>query len=516
VSSYKLARRSFLRGCGGSAALMLPLLRSMEARAQGMPAPRRLLILHHCQGSPIDLWRPAASATTATFTLPANSAPFAPLQSKMVMIDGLNLVTASLQTTGIDGGQNTSEGGMVALMTGAPTLGKVGQQDHCAGGPSIDQILLDRSPLLGGALSPSPTKTPFGSLQLAADVRSARDEVAPRVMSYRSPTGNADISKARQPLSPETQPLAAFNQLFAGPLPPGTDTSAALARELSVLDFMRGDLKRLRALAPASEKDRIDVHASAIQDLEASIRQTLAPRPSVCATPAPPAMFPTTTGKQTGPGGDYTTLSGVDYYDPAAPDSHPHQVLGQTHLALIKAAFLCDLTRVATFSWSSATSWVVFPATFDGATLFSGGSSPHYPPLGSNDAGAVAWWTAIDRFYAQQSSLAIQDLAAATDLDGNRLLDNTIVVYVSEVSRRWDHDQRNMPLLVFGGKNTGLKGGTFLKISDGPLPAQTGNVATGNRPFNDFWLALAPAFGVDLRTLGAAKQFTGPLPGLFV
>ena len=70
-----------------------------------------------------------------------------------------------------------------------------------------------------------------------------------------------------------------------------------------------------------------------------------------------------------------------------------------------------------------------------------------------------------------------------------------------------------MPLVVFGGKNTGLKGGTFLKVADGPLSSQTG-AATGNRPFNDFWLALAPAFGVDLRSLGAANQFTGSLPGL--
>ena len=513
--SYKIARRSFLRGCGGSAALMLPLLRSMEARAQGMPAPKRLLILHHCQGSPLDLWRPTASATTQTFTLPANSAPFAPLQSKMVMIDGLNLVTASQQASA-NSGQNTSEGGMVALMTGVPTLGMIGQQDHCAGGPSIDQILLDASPVLGGALSASPKKTPFGSLQLAADIRSTRDEVAPRVLSYRAPIANPNLALARQPLFSETQPLNAFNRLFGGAAPAGT--APTLARELSVLDFMRSDLARLRTLAPSTQKDRLDVHADAIQQLESAIRQTLSGSPSgVCAPPASPPTFPTTPGKQGPSSTDYTTLAGVDYYDPADSNNHPHQVLGQTHLALIKAAFLCDLTRVATFSWSSATSWVVFPGTFDGATLmFSGSSSssPHYPPLSSNSPDEIAWWTAIDRFYAQQSSLAIQSIAAATDVDGNSLLDNTIVVYVTELSRRWDHDQRNMPLLVFGGKNTGLKGGTFLKITDGPLASQTG-ASTGNRPFNDFWLALAPAFGVNLPSLGATNQFTGPLSGLF-
>ena len=39
--------------------------------------------------------------------------------------------------------------------------------------------------MLGGPTQTS--KTTFGSLQLAADVRSDRDEVAPRVLSYRPP-----------------------------------------------------------------------------------------------------------------------------------------------------------------------------------------------------------------------------------------------------------------------------------------------------------------------------------------
>ncbi len=517
MTSYKVARRSFLRACGGSAALMLPLLRSMEARAQGASAPRRLLILHHCQGSPLDQWRPNASATTQTFTLPANSAPFAPLQSKMVLIDGLNLVTATTgqDTTGNHGGQNTAEGGMVALMTGVPTLGSTGQQDHCAGGPSIDQILLDRSPVLGGALSSSPTKTAFGSLQTAADVRSSRNEVAPRVMSYRPPLAKTDPALARQPLFSVTQPLSTFQQIFGGALPPGMDAASTLAREMSVLDFMRSDLKRLRALAPASQKDRLDAHASAIQQLEATIRQTVGGVPGACTTPAAPSSFsPTSTGTQTSTGVS-TSISGVDYYVANDPTNHPHQALGQAYLALIKAAFLCDLVRVATFSWSSATSWVVFPGTFDGATLPGNPqSAPHYEPLSATDSGTTAWWTAIDRYYAQQSSLAIQAMAAATDLDGNSLLDNTLVVYVTEESRRWDHDMRNVPLAVFGGKNTGLAGGTFLKITDGPLPSLTG-ATTGNRPFNDFWLALAGSFGVPLTSLGAATQFTGALPGVF-
>jgi hypothetical protein len=90
------------------------------------------------------------------------------------------------------GGANTSEGGTVALMTGVPTLGLVGQQDHCAGGESIDQLFLDQSPVLGGAGALMSNRTPFGSLQLAADVRSSRDEVAPR-----APAG-ADAGQLRR------------------------------------------------------------------------------------------------------------------------------------------------------------------------------------------------------------------------------------------------------------------------------------------------------------------------------
>ena len=67
--------------------------------------------------------------------------------------------------------------------------------------------------MLGGPNFANPT--PFGSLQLAADGRSARDEVAPRVLSYFPPAiGVSDPAVARQPRYPETSPLNAYNRLF--------------------------------------------------------------------------------------------------------------------------------------------------------------------------------------------------------------------------------------------------------------------------------------------------------------
>ncbi|MEO8900384.1 MAG: DUF1552 domain-containing protein [Polyangiaceae bacterium] len=532
MSSYQVSRRSWLRAAGGSAAVLLPLLRSIEARAAGTKAPLRLLIIHHPLGTAPGLttWVPQAAATTTNFTLPLESAPFAPLQSQMVMVDGLNLITATKSTTNSNSGQNTHEGGIVAMMTGVPTLGVHGQQDHCAGGASVDQLLLAQSAVLGGPKTASPT--PFGHLSLAADIRSDRDEVAPRVLSYNAPITNSDINLARQPIYAETQPLNTYNRIFGSAMPPGTNSAALLSQKLSVLDFMRGDLARLNTLVPSSEKDRLAAHAVAIQSLEASLRQSYGTQMSSasCSKPAVPPSFTTVgetgSGKIGGISSASSNLSGEDYYPAiagctasASSSCHAHQDVAVNQLRMIKAAFACDLVRVATFMYSAGTNWVVFPSTFQGATISSaalgnnGQSTPHHPPSHTNDAPTHAWLNQINQFYSTLTSQMLQEFATTPDVDGNMLLDNTIVVYVTEVARAWDHNQQNMPILVFGGKNTGVNGGTYLKVTGGSLPGQNGG--SGNRPFNDLWLALAPKFGVNWTSLGAKTQYTGPLSGIF-
>ena len=532
MSSYKMARRAFLRGAGGAAVLLSPILRRIEANAQGMAAPLRLMIIHHPLGtqhkgpaSAVDLWRPTPNnVSSTTFTLPQNSAPFEPLRAKMAMVYGLNIVTQSQVPGGNNGGLNTHEGGVVAVMTGVPTLGPIGTQDHAAGGASIDQIFLDQSPILGGNNSPSASKTTFQYLALAADIRSDRDEVAPRVLSYRpplpltQPSSEAGRAAARQPLFPETEPLNVYNRMFRSVLSSNGDPAVAaakLAQQESVVDFIRGDLSRMRTLVPASETSKLDAFATSIQQLEASIRLSLIS--NGCSQPVMPESFAMNGGGATGmsaPMGG-SQLKGVDYYDPGDPNNHPHQRLGMQQLSMIRAAFQCDYARVATFMWSAGTNWVVFPSAFQGAalpTLSQSASSPHHPPSHTTSVDVMAWLAQLDTWYAQQSSAAIQAMDQITDFDGNTLLDNTVVVYLSEIGRAYDHDQKNVPLLVFGGKNTRIRGGQYLKITDGPLTSLES--VSGNRPWNDMWLALAPIFGVNLTSLGNQNQWTGPLPGL--
>jgi len=68
--------------------------------------------------------------------------------------------------------------------------------------------------------------------------------------------------------------------------------------------------------------------------------------------------------------------------------------------------------------------------------------------------------------------------------------------------------------VLFGGGNLGIKGNRFIRVSDGPLPSLPNAKTSGNRPMNDLWLSLAPAYGVNMPTLGDKTQYTGPIPGL--
>ena len=154
--------------------------------------------------------------------------------------------------------------------------------------------------MLGGPTQTN--KTMFGSLQLAADVRSDRDEVAPRVLSYKA----ADRRDGHRPAAAaplrgdaaaqRVQPRVRRHACRPEPIP-----QKLLAQKLSVLDFMRKDLARMQTLIPSTEKDRLANHAIAIQQLEASLRQTygMMPNTSVCMKPAmPPTYANTSTGKQ--------------------------------------------------------------------------------------------------------------------------------------------------------------------------------------------------------------------------
>ena len=135
-----LTRRRLLQGLGASAALspLLPLLHS--ASAQEATFPQRLILFWTPHGTVYDSWRP--TGTESAFTLGPILQPLAPFQSRLCVLDGLDIthsaVPAPPHTEGI---------GLVwtGSNLGAGTRFMTQEFPHdWVEGPSVDQVVATR------------------------------------------------------------------------------------------------------------------------------------------------------------------------------------------------------------------------------------------------------------------------------------------------------------------------------------------------------------------------------------
>jgi hypothetical protein len=123
------------------------------------------------------------------------------------------------------------------------------------------------------------------------------------------------------------------------------------------------------------------------------------------------------------------------------------------------AALTCDLTRSVVLQ------------------LGRGGSDATYPWLGLNDnhhgwthsapgdAGMIANATKLSTWFSEQVLYLLQQLASVKEGDGT-LLDNTILLWSTEVAEGESHSYMNMPYVLAGGGGGKLRPGRYLKYSN--------------------------------------------------
>ncbi|MET0343923.1 MAG: DUF1552 domain-containing protein [Polyangiales bacterium] len=471
--TYRLKRRNFLAGLSAVGAYGLGhwLLRA-EAVAQGTPTPKRLLVVHHPVGTVRPNWTCSGSETN--WTLSRILKPFEPVKSHMVVLDGIDIIAR-----GVGGGH---EQGTVVMMTGVRTrelYPQNGGDDPKAAGPSIDQRLLSMSKSLKGP--------PIASLQVSCDDRVDVAEVSTRRLSYSGPGA---------PMAPYLVPHLTYERVFSTLMPGGSAATDSLRRaraeQKSVLDFSLGDLAKIRALAPASERALLDAHEAALRELEKEFDGAGLKDAASCGVATkPPVLKPFNDSAANRIGnGNYVTTNA------ATSDEALHEQIGMLHFAVIKAAFACDLTRVATFQWSPGTNHVSFKGMYPNQP----NTIKMHHPLSHdfNDRNVPEFLTKIDTWYSERTSRMLQQLLATPDVNGGNLLDNTFVPYVTEVARA-DHSWTDAPFVVFGGKGVRLQGNRLKKYQP-------------RRPLNDMWLACAAALDVpQLTTLGESGMYTRPL-----
>ncbi len=270
---------------------------------------------------------------------------------------------------------------------------------------------------------------------------------------------------ANQPLFPEVRPDVAVQNIFGSAVTGGAEAIARQQqRHKSVLDLIAKDLGALHSQVPASERPKLDANLAAIQQLESQI----AGGSSGGQTCVVPMVPPRITGLP------------ADAQPGVRIDAIDQTLVAKEQLNTIKVAFQCDLIRTATFTYGHANSDLQFGAILDNfGTLLGFHDISHL-----TDSVAVDQLAAADTYFSQQLAAFLLDLKSTPESDGSSMLDNTLVVYFSDVSIGNNHDWRRMPVIFFGGKSLGLNRGQWLDMH--------------GRYMNDIWASTIAAFGVSL------------------
>lgn len=511
MTSYRVRRRAFLASLGGAIGLEA-LLSGLEASAEGTPPPARLLVIHWPLGTLRQRFLPTPTGVNDGFTISPLLEPFeaAGLHQDMSVLYGLGHPFRA-----VGGGGN--EAGTVFAVTGIDSPGtrqNGGESDDAvAGGPSFDQIFLKHVAQL--------RRPGVGFVNAIADARVFSNETSTQCLSYgyetrmipaMTPAGV--IIEEHVPLLPEKQPLLLYNQLFSSMAPgaPTDEALRALRLRKSVLDSALTELGRLRTLAPASERDKLDIHADAIRKLELQLQGQLdGPIKNACV--APPAPDAALTAKS----GSYQI-----HQDPVAvEDASLAQSVGKLHAAVIRAAFQCDLVRVASLMWCPGTNHTAFAGMnpYDQQASYEMGSF-HYrvfesnffsgaPPANASiNSYVYETLTGMFKWLNQQTADVLAELKAAKDIFGGSVLDSTIAPYVTDQAQPTD-ERSPLPALLLGGRALGMQGGKFLSF--------LGAV----RSHNDLWLTVAQALlkSNDPMTVLAGEKFATrsakPIAGLW-
>jgi hypothetical protein len=433
-----LGRRAFLGSAG--AACTLPFLDPILASADDA-SPSRLLIVHRPCGTVLEDFFPTSNDPT-NFEMSPILASVAPFKEDMVILGN---VTCPRDTAWF-GDQHSA--GIIAMMSGRRFMSIPGTdastdpnaKNIVSADITIDQLLMNQSPYFQGTAIPSIQSTAFrpGSVGLPSF----------KVMSYSGPN---------EALFPESRADLLFDRFFGGSLAGLSEEEIARIRAErgSILDFMSADLARLQTIVPASELPKLEAHLEGIRGLEMALDSA-----NAGANCEPPTL---------------QALPNVP--DGITVDEAQHFAVATNQLNLIRSAFSCDITRVATFSYAHGNSDLRFSNIVDDF----GKNTGHHSI--SHDTTAIPQQGVIDRLYTEHLSNFLADLKAIPEGDGN-LLDHTLVVFLNECAIGNTHSIEQMPVVLFGGKCRGLVGGRYLDF--------------GGRYMNDIWAAVAQAYGVEL------------------
>lgn len=449
VLRSRLNRRQLLVGAGGLT-VALPLLRSIGAEAQTLSPPKRLLLMYTPNGVIPDAWWPVAGGTETAFELGPIHQPLAPFKNRLVLFSGVDLDVAR---SGPGGLHQRGIGGLFTgqrLQEGTQFVDGCGQTAGWASGISVDQEVARHSG----------QGTLFASLELG--VRALDNDVQGRI-SYAG---------AGRPLPPMNNPRDVYDRLFSMLGPAEGTMDELLLRRRSVLDTVQAQFSSLSTRLSKEDRVVCEAHLELVRDVERRLTQG-------------------GTGEGTGSTNSCQAPARPMILDPASEQDMP--LIADLELDLLAMAFACDLTRVASFTISTALNRIRYPF------LDSLGEGHNLSHSGPSDENAKNERIRRQTWHAGRLAYFLGRLAQFQEPDGTTVLDNTLVLWGNEVSLGYTHAHTNIPFLVAGG-SWHFRTGRHLSFT---------NVSHAN-----LLVSVLNAMGVPASTFGLPEFCTGPLAGL--
>jgi Protein of unknown function (DUF1552) len=479
TSKNRINRRTLLRGVGG-VAIGLPFLSAMlrpgRSHAQDT-TPTRLIVFYSPGGTLLDQWRPTGSEKS--FSLQPMMSPLSPFLDRLVFVDGVDLAITEI------GFGHPHSRGMGGVLTGQQLLAgnynTNGGNAGFAAGASIDQVIA--SSISSGARFPSLEVSAGWSTGITAGGQPHPGNI----INYQSPSAPGQQAI---PVPPATDPLNTLNRVFANLDGDAASTSQATAWNTSILDGVQDDFNRVMTLLSAEDRAKLEAHVTLIREAEEGLKQTVAVG---CA--APTGVDPTP-GYYDDPIADGVSRGDADGGSAAITTGAKVPMKGDVMTDLLVASLACDLTRVGTIQWSDS------EAKFMLGFLQDENGQPlkdHHHGYQHDRGFQPGSLEVIHHFYMEKLAYLLQKLDSVDDGNGS-LLDNSLVIAVTEIQMPENHAQNNTPFILAGGASGQLETQRWLQVN--------------SQPHNNLLVSILNLFGLPDQSFGHPDYCTGPLSGL--
>lgn len=359
--------------------------------------------------------------------------PLAPFRDKLNVINGLFNHNAT--GVGIHPGQTGNILSGAALQKGAVLKG----------GVSVDQVIADH---VG-------QETPQSSIVLGCEQPITGYHETNFSMAYSSHISWHD---ANSPVPMETYPSLAFDSLF---------DNHGSRRQQSILDRVREHAASMQRHVSDSDRSRIDEYLNSVREVEQRIEKTR-------------SLQQKATERAQQNGKSLVTMKRPDNGLPE--DIREHMKL---MCDIIAMAFQTDRTRVATLLLCRDLSGLFYP--------FLDVREAHHPA--SHDDLSDAY-ERVSRFYVGQLAHLATRLSEMREGEST-VLDNSCLMFVSNMWSGSKHDSSKVPLLLVGGLQGSLQTGRVLDYRER---------GDDNRKLCSLYLSLMDRMGIQQTHFGDAES----------